>query len=163
MKRFSRAGIGLLLLAGLGCKSGDDKAVFAHREFQQFQHEVYPVLLRDCAFQACHGAPARFFRVWGPGRARLPTPMGLPDEFDQPTVDEISATESLALSMIDDGDPGRSLLLRKPLAVAAGGSGHLGVDKHGRDIYRTAQDSGYLTIARWVYGTPTMTSGSGSH
>jgi hypothetical protein len=52
--------------------------------------------------------------------------------------------------MIDKADPASSLLLRKPLAVEAGGAGHLGVDKYGRNVYRTAQDTGYLVLARWV-------------
>jgi hypothetical protein len=49
-------------------------------------------------------------------------------------------------------------LLQKPLAIAAGGSGHLGVDKYGRDVYRTAQDSGYVVLARWVYSKPQETT-----
>lgn len=157
MKRLARTGIALLLLVGFACNGETEKTVFARRDFQQFQREVYPVLLRDCGFPACHGAPTRFFRVWGPGRVRLPGANGTPGELDLPTVAEISATYSLALSMIDDRDPGRSALLRKPLAVAAGGAGHLGVDKHGRDLYRTAQDAGYLTLARWVYSPPPPT------
>src|ERR1700755_2646142 len=39
-----------------------------------FTNDVIPVLLRDCGFQACHGSPERFFRVWGPGRTRYPVP-----------------------------------------------------------------------------------------
>lgn len=157
MRRFARTSIGLLLLMGFACGGAAKKTTFARRAFQPFQREVYPVLLRDCGFPACHGAPQRFFRVWGPGRVRLPGAKSTPAAFDLPTVDEISATYSLALSMIDAGDPGRSALLRKPLAVAAGGAGHLGVDKHGRDLYRTTQDTGYVTIARWVHSPPPAT------
>jgi hypothetical protein len=56
----------------------------------------------------------------------------------------------MALSMIDERDLKGSLLLRKPLSVAAGGAGHRGVDNYGRDVYRTKQDSGYVALARWV-------------
>ena len=115
------------------------------------------MLLRDCGFPACHGAKERFFRVWGPGRSRLPNDMGvIPEAFDLPTGDELSASYSLALSMIDEQHPVASLLLRKPLAIAAGGAGHLGVDGYGRDVYRTAEDSGFLAIARWVHADTTM-------
>jgi hypothetical protein len=125
------------------------------RDFKVFQREVYPVLLRDCGFPACHGNADRFFRVWGPGRSRLPNTKGmLPEAFDLPTGEELSATYSLALSMIDGEHPTSSPLLRKPLAVAAGGAGHLGVDDYGRDVYRTAEDSGFLALARWVYTVP---------
>jgi hypothetical protein len=149
VKALAQLSIGLLLLC-CACAKQPPAGSVAKREFPSFQREVYPVLLRDCAFPSCHGGPQRFLRVWGPGRVRLPSSKGTPGAVDLPSVDEISATYSLALSMIDDRDPAHSPLLRKPLAVAAGGAGHRGVDKYGRDVYRTAQDSGYLTLARWV-------------
>jgi hypothetical protein len=133
-----------------GCLEETESGGFAKREFMPFQREVYPVLLRDCGFPECHGAPERFFRVWGPGRSRLPRETQFPEALDQPTGDEVAGTYSLAQSMIDRADPASSLLLRKPLAVEAGGAGHLGVDKYGRNVYRTAQDTGYLVLARWV-------------
>jgi hypothetical protein len=154
MKQAARLSFGLLVWACCACADTGGEGTVARREFQQFQREAYPVLLRDCAFPACHGAPERFFRVWGPGRVRLPGKMTTPEAFDLPTGDELSTTYSLALSMIDQEHPKQSLLLRKPLAVSAGGAGHLGVDAYDRDVYRTAQDSGFLTLARWVHSEP---------
>lgn len=139
------------VLAAAGCSAPEGKGKVAKREFQQFQREVYPVLLRDCAFSSCHGDPNRFFKVFGPGRTRMPGTQGTPEAFDLPTVEEIATTYQLALSMIDDADPGHSRFLQKPLAIAAGGTGHQGVDKYGRDVYRTAQDTGYVVLARWVF------------
>jgi hypothetical protein len=151
MKALAPIAIALLVAA---CAESPPEAIPARREFQTFQREVYPVLLRDCGFPACHGAPERFFRVWGPGRVRLPGEMTTPEAFDLPSANELSASRALALSMIDESDPLRSPLLRKPLAVQAGGAGHLGVDKYGRDVYRTAQDEGYLVIGKWVLSAP---------
>ena len=147
--------LAIALACGAAC-SGEDTGQhgFARREFMPFQREVYPVLLRDCGFPDCHGAPERFFRVWGPGRSRLPRETMIPEALDLPTGDEVAGTYSLAQSMIDAEDPVQSLLLRTPLAVVAGGAGHLGVDKYGRNVYRTAQDPGYLVIARWVMSPP---------
>lgn len=158
--------IGLLLLLASACEEDIPPPNFGARErdFRTFQREVYPVLLRDCGFPTCHGAPDRFFKVWGPGRTRLPKkdPItgaivldaeGKPvpiDPFDVPDIGEQDLTIAMAQSMIDDRDPAKSLLLRKPLAVEAGGSGHEGVDSYGRDVYRTTQDSGYVVLARWV-------------
>jgi hypothetical protein len=154
LSRRTRVCLALVLLCCAACGDAEGgKRAFATRDthpFMPFQSTVYPVLLRDCGFPDCHGAPQRFLRVWGPGRSRLPREMVMPDALDLPTGDEVSGTYSLALSMIDVADPARSLLLRKPLAVEAGGAGHLGVDKFGRDIYRTAQDPGYVVLARWV-------------
>jgi hypothetical protein len=154
MKRFVHVCLALALPVLAACGGGETKPVEVKRDFKLFQREVYPVLLRDCGFPACHGAKERFFRVWGPGRSRLPTDKGVPEAFDLPTGDELSTSYSLALSMIDGAHPAQSLLLRKPLAIAAGGAGHLGVDGYGRDIYRTQEDQGFLTIARWVYSEP---------
>ena len=92
--------------------------------------------------------------MWGPGRVRLPGETTTPSAFDQPTGDELSATYAFALSMIDESDVARSDLLRKPLAVEAGGAGHFGVDNYGRDVYRTKQDAGYVKLARWVLSPP---------
>jgi hypothetical protein len=154
MRRLASGHLALALLCCGACADEPATAGFARREFMQFQREVYPVLLRDCGFPDCHGAPERFFRVWGPGRSRMPGATAMPGAFDWPSGDEISTTFALSLSMIDAADPARSLLLSKPLAVEAGGAGHLGVDKYGRNVYRTAQDAGYLALARWVMSAP---------
>lgn len=147
-----------LAMLGVGCADPIADSQFARRDFKDFNRQVYPVLLRDCGFPECHGAPERFFRVWGPGRVRLEKPetvngveeLVLPGPFDVPTAAEQLGTMNFALSMIEQRNPAESLLLRKPLSVEAGGAGHRGVDAYGRDVYRTTQDSGYVTLARWV-------------
>jgi hypothetical protein len=150
-----------LALVLIGCAKEQPTPVASRRAFAPFAGEVYEVLLRDCGFPSCHGAPERFFRVYGPGRTRLPGDDGLlPEPFDTPTVDEQALTFQLALSMINEGDLADSPLLRKPLAVEAGGYGHLGIDGYGRDVYRTTQDTGYVKIARWVYSPPPMMMGA---
>lgn len=158
--RALRACIACLPWLCLACAETGGEGVAVKREFQQFQREVYPVLLRDCAFPACHGDHERFFRVFGPGRVRLPGETGVPKALDQPTGDELSTSYALALAMIDAEEPRESPLIRKPLVVEAGGSGHYGVDQYDRDVYRTEQDAGYLIIARWVYTEPENVTGS---
>lgn len=143
------------LLGVVGCVDKVEPVRFADRDYEAFAREVYPVLLRDCGFPACHGAPERFFRVVGPGRTRVPNvDSPVPEPLDTRTQAELDLTIDFALSMIDERNPARSLLLRKPLAVEAGGAGHLGVDNYGRDVYRTTQDNGYVVLARWVLTPP---------
>jgi hypothetical protein len=146
-------GLALALCGALLSACGDEGNGWQkpRRDFMAFQSDVMPVLLRDCAFSTCHGAPERFFRVWGPGRTRL-NPMTR--AFDIMTGDEASLNLQHALSMIDNANPSRSLLLRKPLAMEAGGAGHLGADKFGRNVYRTVNDDGYLKLSRWVLNAP---------
>jgi hypothetical protein len=122
----------------------------ADRDFKAFQ-VVYPVLIRDCAFHTCHGAPERFFHVWGPGRVRLDPAS---KAFDLLTGDEASASFDSALSMIDARHPEQSLLLRKALALEAGGMAHGGVDAFGRNVYRTVNDAGFLALSHFVLSPP---------
>jgi len=119
------------------------------RQVPEFTDAVMPVLLRDCGFNTCHGSSERFFRVWGPGRVRLdPNPMTR--ALDPLTGRELEANYNMAVSMLNPGDPKLSLLWRKPLARAAGGSAHGGADPLGRNVYRVPTDPGYATLQHWA-------------
>jgi len=142
---FMRLGPLLLMLGG--CAFDAPPANPPSPSLGTFRDAVYPVLLRDCGFPACHGDTERFFRVYGPGRTRLDglaTGAPLDDE-------EIRASYDRARSMLSSaGRAEDTLLLRKPLEVDVGGAPHMGIDQHGRDIYQTTADDGYTTIRRWV-------------
>jgi hypothetical protein len=116
----------------------------------QFVETVYPILLRDCGFPACHGAQDRFFRVYGPGRSRFAAAKDA-DPGDPATEDEISQSYERTRSMIDAKHPQQSLLLRKPLAAKAGGSGHKGTDAFDRNVYATVQEPSYQALRNWVF------------
>jgi hypothetical protein len=154
MRRFAgitgvRRAVGLALGALLlGCEAAPEPWQAADVEFRDFQ-AVFPVLMRDCGFHTCHGSDERFFRLYGPGRARLDSDTSA---FDPLTGDEASASFQSARSFLNAAEPEQSLLLRKPLAVAAGGAGHEGVDPFGRNVYRSKDDSGYQALANWVLG-----------
>lgn len=113
-----------------------------------FELEAYPILLRDCGFPECHGSTARFFRIFGPGRTRL-----LEDTltFAPATPEELEQSYSRARSMLAhqtsviDG-----WLLRKPLAVSAGGAEHGGEDKWGRNVYESTDAPGYVALYKWA-------------
>jgi hypothetical protein len=137
----------LLLFAG-GCAQEGGLQV-ADRDFAQFRDEVYPVLMRDCAFHTCHGSDKRFFRIAGSARGRLNAGTKALAEV---LPEEIMFSYTRALAMIDAQDPGASLLLRKPLAPALGGMGHLGTDNFGRNVFESTSDPEYLALARWVFG-----------
>ena len=116
----------------------------------QFEHQVYPILMRDCAFNDCHGGPHRFFQIFGPGRVRI-DPMTESDA--PPTALELQVSYERARSMLISQDSvERSLLLTKPLAVKAGGVGHEGVDRFGRNVYQSKQDPSYQVLLLWATG-----------
>jgi len=112
-----------------------------------FDTQIYPLLLRDCGFHACHGSHERFFQVFGPGHGRL-DPLTRPPE--PPTPHELLHSFQRARAMLELEDPASSLLLVKPLSIAAGGVGHEGVDEYGREVYDSKQDPSFDLLQRWA-------------
>ncbi len=113
-----------------------------------FDEDIYPLLLRDCAFPECHASSDRFFRVFGPGRARLSPDTGMSAP---PTEEEIEEAYQRARSMLAGAaSADRSLLVRKPLEVDRGGAPHMGIDEHGRDVYPSVDDEGYQLLLEWA-------------
>lgn len=145
----------LSIVASLGaCANESTALVVSTPDRMQFEREVYPVLLRDCGFHACHGSTDRFLQVFGPGRGRIALEI---KPFDPAAPSEIEHSYNRARSMIDVNHLAQSLMLRKPLATKAGGSGHEGADELGRNVYQSPLEPGYAAISRWVLG---QTSGT---
>lgn len=140
----SLARLAIAALAGCSFPEGELTAPIADQAM--FRDQVYPVLLRDCAFANCHGNHQRFFAVFGPGRVRLDAKTPI---YDPPTDDELAITYTRALSMLDPSDPASSLLLRKPIPISQGGAGHKGDDVWGRSVYRTTNDARYGALHAW--------------
>ncbi|MEE9384390.1 MAG: hypothetical protein V3V08_13380 [Nannocystaceae bacterium] len=113
-----------------------------------FRDQVYPLLLRDCAFVACHGSERRFFQVFGPGRTRR----GDLEAYDEPSAEEIQSAydRSRAMLLFREAEtlPHSAPLLRKPLQ----GAGHGGVDRFGRNVYLGPQDPSWRVLERWALG-----------
>jgi len=133
-----------------GCGSaGEFSGPLPTPDGQRFVSEVYPLLLRDCAFVACHGGPERFLQVYGPGRVRLDPSTTKPN--DPATLPEVLHSYERARSMIATADrPERSMLLGKPLEPEAGGQGHKGIDDFGRNVFGSTRDPGYVLLASWA-------------
>lgn len=128
-----------------------------------FRQAVYPVMLRDCGFPACHASTpmglaaandpngtrdTAALRVTGPGRLRLAreTPLNAP-----PTDAEIEDARVRATGLVYEGeDCDASPLLRKPLEVDEGGAPHHRLSPHFRDTYRDKDVEGYRILQAWV-------------
>lgn len=151
MKRLALRALPLLAACAAACASTEEGSALAAPDRAVFDAQVWPILVRDCGFSACHGGEPRFFLVYGPGHERLDPTMRVSAEV---TPAELQLSYDRARSMIDVDDPRNSLLLRKPLEVAAGGSGHEGTDEFGRDVYRSVNDPSFQILVRWVLGVP---------
>jgi len=139
----------VLALACLaGCAEPTGELGIPNANPTTFRDTVYPILLRDCGFVACHGTSDRFFSVFGPGRTRLDPATGI---FDPATPTEIALSYTRARSMLTEPDGvASSLLLRKPIPADEGGAGHKGDDPWGAPVYRTTGDQRYVAIYRWA-------------
>jgi hypothetical protein len=141
----------LTALLVCACSYQEEPLVVPEPDPNMFAEQVYPILLRDCGFPACHGNTDRFFRVYGPGRTRLRAEGQDLLALDPPTDEEIAESYGRARSMLK-GVHGveDSLLIRKPMARSAGGAGHEGEDSWGRNVYQDPQDPAYVTIWKWA-------------
>jgi hypothetical protein len=141
-----------LCLAAVGCQDEEPwELAESTTSSPTWRNDAYPTLMRDCAFFACHGSTDRLFQIWGPKRHRL-FDGELDDVGERERIGkEIQKTYDMAIGFVDINDPGNSLLLRKGLDAQAGGTGHLGLDKYGRNVYRSASSPGYVALSKWVF------------
>lgn len=158
-----QGGLAALLLAGglvgVGACQVDDKAELPPVDYDYFVQKAYPVMLRDCAFPACHGNSERLFQVYGPGRVRMRKPDGVyPGLFGiKGTPEELRVSFNRSRSMLlHRGELTSAPLLRKPLQ----GGAHFGTDLWQRNVYRNAKQSGYVILKQWAEGA-TLDSKSG--
>ena len=168
VRRSPRAGFGatyvfpaLVACALLGCAQQTPEQIALSPDESVFARDVYPIILRDCAFPECHGSTQRFYQVFGPGRVRIgpPPPDVDPTDTRYPVQDvELHVTYERTRSMLTRTSPNEDfLLLRKALDVGAGGAGHKGSDRLGRNVYLSKQDPSWLAIRAWALSSPTGT------
>jgi hypothetical protein len=100
-----------------------------------FMNQVLPVFTRrGCATLQCHGGGGHPFPLTG----------GADPELDY----------SRAADQVEIDDPPASLLLLKPLAVAAGGVVH-----NAQTIFTSQTDPGFQILARWASGEVDSSAG----
>lgn len=139
----------VFVLQAQACSADGAPVELPEPDGDAFARDVYPLLLRDCGTSTCHGARERFFRVVGPGRMRLSAQQA---PLDPATAQEVLESYRRARAMLQPDGADRPLLLRKPLALAAGGATHGGRDAYGRNVYASRSDPSYRAIERWARG-----------
>ena len=132
------------LLLG-ACADPDVQVTIPTPDIASFESSAYPILLRDCGFNACHGDTKRFFSIFGPGRTRY-RPVEQVPLLSPPTTEELTASYQRARSMLaNDGNIEDSPLLQKPLI-----DGHEGHDEWGRNVYWSKGDPNYQALLNWA-------------
>lgn len=114
-----------------------------------FEAQVEPELLASCAYSGCHGAPLRPLRLYSPAGERLAAGLSsnTPLTPEEHRANFLAASAAAAPSSAPLPD-----LLRKPLQEEAGGAGHGGVDRYGRNVYAKKDDARWRLLEAWVGG-----------
>ena len=145
MCRGAKVVLSLMVCSPVASCDAQRQAEVPAPDYDAWERDAYPIVLRDCGFLACHGDADRFFVVYGPGRLR----------FDPETLFGAAATETevyqsyqRARSMLVATEIDESPLLRKTLP----GGGHRGVDRLGRSVYPSKDDPSYQVLRAWAAG-----------
>ncbi len=143
MKRASALALAYAV-AGAGCavEEQGDAPVAVSGELADFAAYVQPVLRVGCASLDCHGNAGRPLRLYARnGLRQVATSRG------QDATDAEMTANMIAIAGLDPAaaDIEDHLLLRKPLAVEAGGLHHVG-----GDLWLDQNDGVYRCLHAWL-------------
>jgi hypothetical protein len=109
----------------------------------RFEVAVEPVLEQRCAQGGCHGRADRPFTLYAPGAYRAdPSRVNLAEPLE---AEELATNALRVAALASSTDPEASLVLRKPLALSAGGLHH-----GGGDVFVDRTDRDYRAIRDWL-------------
>ncbi len=138
--------LGGIAASVLACACAADDAevldVAASGGVEEFATYVQPVLEAGCASLDCHGVAGRPLRLYGRDGLRLDADLRGMDATEQEVAANIRAIDGLtpAQGQIED-----HLILRKPLAIAAGGMHHVG-----GELWLDQSDPAYRCLHAWL-------------
>ena len=142
----ARAAVATTALALAACVELPPPEAVPAPDLATFAADVQPVLDARCATPSCHGRPERPLTVFSPRRYRRDPARRFLDE--PLAADELAANAASVASFgFTIGSDGLedSLVLRKPLALAAGGARH-----QGGEIFVSRADREYRALYRWM-------------
>ncbi|MBI2895090.1 MAG: hypothetical protein HYY06_16155 [Deltaproteobacteria bacterium] len=141
-------GVALAVVAALvGCIGTDDGTVaIPVLDPLVFREDVQPILATRCGNPTCHGRADRPFSIYSAGAYRADPARTFLDE--PLTPEELAQNYIGACGFaleLESTSPSSCELLQKPLAIDAGGMGHLG-----GDVWIDERDREYRTVEAWV-------------
>lgn len=136
----------------LACAVDNPAVAPAALDEPMFRCRVEPVLVERCAFPACHGAPDRPFRLFGPSRARLDPAAQAHDAPLSGAEHDANLTSALAFATPAPGYD-EALLVEKPLAARLGGAYHGANELFGGQApFQRDADPGLMALRVWLDG-----------
>jgi hypothetical protein len=148
--------LALVAILGAGCRGpSTGERPIPLGPLDVFAAQVEPVLEARCAQGGCHGRADRPFVLFAPGQHRAdPQRTHLAEPLTEAEL--LVNAQRLAVLAVE-GAPERSLALRKPLSIGAGGLYH-----GGGDVFVDTTDAGYRVMARWLAACTPLDAGGGA-
>ena len=139
----------LIALTASGCASPPSPRPLPSPDPLAFAAAVQPLLDGRCADPSCHGRPERALSLYSPLHFRSdPRHTYLDEPLDE---EELRHNVRMLVAFLVDLPPGTTvddcLVLRKPLALAAGGCDHLGGAQ-----FPSRDERGYRQLRSWFAG-----------
>ncbi|HTE56684.1 MAG TPA: hypothetical protein VK698_37785 [Kofleriaceae bacterium] len=139
------AGLAAALALGSAACAYDDPGMVPLDQLDQqaFTRDVQPIFEARCATLDCHGVEGRPLRLYAETGLRLRD-----DLRDLPMTDEEVIANVRSAEGVDPGArPDLNLILRKPLAEAAGGVQH-----EGGDLWLSRDEPQAACVVAWLAG-----------
>jgi hypothetical protein len=139
-----RAALLLLVAAACGNVASDGELPLSDLDDEVYVRDVHPILEARCATLDCHGVDERPLRLYAETGLRAGD-----DLRDRPIESFELAANVRAIRAIDPGaEPSATLLVRKPLAPAAGGIAHEGGAR-----WTSREEPQVVCVLAWLGGT----------
>lgn len=146
----------VLVLALIGCAPAPPPTQLPGLDRAAFERYVEPELMASCGFSNCHGAQQRPLRVFALAGTRISPSLSSNIPL---TPEEHQANYERAIVVAAPTSAELPDLLRKPLQLEAGGSGHGGVDHFGQNVFPSKRDARWTLLEDWVRGRLTVDAG----
>ena len=137
-----------------GCSQPNAAITTGELDEAFYRCRVEPVVVARCAFFACHGDPARPYRLYAPNRMRLDVTEDQRALYLTGAETRANYENAIGFSVPHEGyGYDEPLLVEKPLDEAIGGAYHEGAEIYGGgDVFTDPSDPELDVLRAWIDG-----------
>jgi hypothetical protein len=148
------ASLHLFFCLGAGCAQPNAAVTPGELDEAFYRCRVESVVVARCAFFACHGDPARPYRIYAPNRMRLDVTEDQRALYLTEAETRANYENAVGFSVSTQGyGYDEPLLVEKPLDEAIGGAYHEGAEIYGAgDVFTDPSDPELDLLRAWIAG-----------
>ena len=144
----------VFVAAAAGCTQPNGTVATGELDEAFYRCRVEPVVAARCAFFACHGDPARPYRIYAPNRMRLDVTEDQRALYITAAETRANYDNALGFSVhVEAYGYDEPLLVEKPLDETIGGAYHEGAEIYGQgDVFTDPSDPELDVLRAWIAG-----------